>query len=228
MKKFLVAAFAALLCACSTALITHPAHLPSQSWDQENLKRNDHGCPTAIFVAPDGHLTQCEMANDTPATSSDGLKYFPTTDAAALYVVGVVYDRSHYYEYGGLILKAPKGYIAVSPSTQHHGMDVHFDEDPESYDYPIVASYHVHPCLKSAIPSVFSPQDLAGARATHTPAYVLDECTGKLHYWAPGDGYLSEDDMLKLGIPPSALLFGLQVAAGRIVGQIVVDGVILN
>lgn len=29
------------------------------SWDQENLKRNDHGCPTAIYVAPGGKLQQC-------------------------------------------------------------------------------------------------------------------------------------------------------------------------
>lgn len=29
------------------------------SWDQENLKRNDHGCPTAIFIAPEGNLIQC-------------------------------------------------------------------------------------------------------------------------------------------------------------------------
>jgi len=31
-----------------------------QSWDQENLKRNDHGCPTAIYIAPGGVLTQCD------------------------------------------------------------------------------------------------------------------------------------------------------------------------
>jgi hypothetical protein len=32
----------------------------AQSWDQENLKRNDHGCPTAIFIAPHGNLEQCK------------------------------------------------------------------------------------------------------------------------------------------------------------------------
>lgn len=36
-----------------------PPLIPSQSWDQENLKRNDHGCPTAIYVAPNGNLEQC-------------------------------------------------------------------------------------------------------------------------------------------------------------------------
>lgn len=35
------------------------AVVPSQSWDQENLKRNDSGCPTAIYVAPHGVLEQC-------------------------------------------------------------------------------------------------------------------------------------------------------------------------
>ena len=31
----------------------------SQSWDQENLKRHDKGCPTAIWIAPGGNLEQC-------------------------------------------------------------------------------------------------------------------------------------------------------------------------
>ncbi len=35
-------------------------HTPAQSWDQANLKRHDVGCPTAIYVAPGGHLEQCE------------------------------------------------------------------------------------------------------------------------------------------------------------------------
>jgi hypothetical protein len=29
-------------------------------WDQEFLKRTDVGCPTAIFIAPNGVLQQCE------------------------------------------------------------------------------------------------------------------------------------------------------------------------
>jgi hypothetical protein len=29
------------------------------SWDQENLKRYDVGCPTAVYVAPGGDLEQC-------------------------------------------------------------------------------------------------------------------------------------------------------------------------
>ncbi len=218
-KTFL--AFLVLLSGCA-------GHMPSQSWDQANLKRHDIGCPTAIFVAPQGKLVQCQLQEDKPAVSNDTLKYFPTMDMAALYVVGKIYERSHYYEYGGVILKSLKGYLGSVPTTQHYGGDVSFDEDPESYDYPIVATYHVHPCLKNAFPSVFSPQDLAGARTAKTPGYVLDECTGALHYWAPGDGYLNLDELLKLGISPAELTLGVQLSPGKIVGHIVVDGVVLN
>lgn len=34
-------------------------HDPAQSWDQANLKKDDHGCPTAVFIAPNGVLEQC-------------------------------------------------------------------------------------------------------------------------------------------------------------------------
>jgi hypothetical protein len=34
-------------------------HNPAQSWDQSNLKAHDSGCPTAVFVAPNGDLEQC-------------------------------------------------------------------------------------------------------------------------------------------------------------------------
>ncbi len=218
-KTFL--AFLVLLSGCA-------GHMPSQSWDQANLKHHDSGCPTAIFVAPQGELVQCQLQEDKPAVSNDMVKYFPTMDMAALYVVGKIYEHSHYYEYGGVILKSLKGYLVGLPRTQHHGGDVSFDEDPESYDYPIVATYHVHPCLKNAFPSVFSPQDLSGARTAKTPGYVLDECTGALHYWAPGDGYLIPDELLKLGISPAELTLGVQLSPGKIVGHIVVDGVGLN
>ena len=158
----------------------------------------------------------------------DDTTYFATMDQAAIYVVTKIYEHSHYYEYGGVIVKSPKGYAVSLPTTQHHGMDVSFDEDPESFDFPIVATYHVHPCLKNAFPSVFSPQDMAGSRVTKTPGYVLDECTGALHYWAPGDGYLDADGMLKLGVNPVALMQGVQLSPGRIIGKIEVTGEVLN
>lgn len=218
-----------VLFGCATVHANNLPHRdPALSWDQANLKLNDHGCPSAIFVAPNGELVQCQMFEEKSKDPKDDVKFFKTPDEAALYVVTKIYERSHYYEYGGVIVKAPEGYALSLPTTQHHGMDVSFEEDPESFDYPIVATYHVHPCLKNAFPSVFSPQDLAGSRVTKTAGYVLDECTGALHYWAPGDGYLDMDGLLKLGVNPMALMHGVQLSPGKIVGTIVVDGTVLN
>lgn len=215
-----------LLFGCATA----PHRPTSQSWDQERLKLNDHGCPSAIFVAPAGELVQCQLFEQTTPTPAKGgeLQVFPTMDAAAVYVVTKIYARSHYYEFGGIIAKTPKGFVVSLPATQHRGMEVSFEDDPEAFEFPIVATYHVHPCLKNAFPSVFSPQDLSSSRITRTPGYVLDECTGLIHYWAPGDGYLDADAMLKLGVNPVALMQGVQLSPGRVLGKIDVDGVVLN
>jgi hypothetical protein len=49
-------------CPCHTLTQCKPCPPKSESWDQENLKRNDHGCPTAIYVAPEGVLTQCPIS----------------------------------------------------------------------------------------------------------------------------------------------------------------------
>ena len=56
-------ALAALMVLLEGAAIVHQHHETtppkSESWDQENLKRNDHGCPTAIFfVNPSTHLLE--------------------------------------------------------------------------------------------------------------------------------------------------------------------------
>jgi hypothetical protein len=50
-----------LLSMVATSLLMGCSHAPTseQSWDQENLKRFDHGCPTAIFIAPGGDLEEC-------------------------------------------------------------------------------------------------------------------------------------------------------------------------
>lgn len=226
MKRFLIAAFAALLLSACVTTQSLPHRDPATSWDQANLKLNDRGCPSAIFVAPAGNLVQCALMEINEPKND--VKLFATADAAALYIVGKIYEHSHYYEYGGVVVKAPKGYAISEPKTQRHGMDVTFNEDPEAYEYPIVASYHTHPCLRGVVPSVFSPQDLAGARATNHPAYVLDECTGALHYWAPGDGYMNTDELLELGVDSLSLTHDIKISAGKIVGKIVVDGVLIN
>jgi hypothetical protein len=39
--------------------VQHEDLTKTQSWDQENLKKGDYTCPTAIYIAPNGVLEQC-------------------------------------------------------------------------------------------------------------------------------------------------------------------------
>jgi hypothetical protein len=50
----------AALCGCAGA--SAPIHHdPRESWDQQNLKRYDDGCPTSIYWAPGGVLELCPI-----------------------------------------------------------------------------------------------------------------------------------------------------------------------
>jgi hypothetical protein len=37
-----------------------PHRNPNESYDQANLKQNDSGCPTAVYITPNGVLEQCK------------------------------------------------------------------------------------------------------------------------------------------------------------------------
>ena len=50
-KLWLLIVFGSVVAGCSS-----PAHSPAQSWDQENLKRHDVGCPHAIYYGPHAEL----------------------------------------------------------------------------------------------------------------------------------------------------------------------------
>lgn len=53
------AALAFALTSCAEEPQALPHRPEAQSWDQERLKAQDHGCPEAIFIAPHGELVQC-------------------------------------------------------------------------------------------------------------------------------------------------------------------------
>jgi hypothetical protein len=147
------------------------------------------------------------------AVLHEGPKHFSSADEVAIAVLTVAYERHpHYYEYGGVIVKTPSGFNASAPVTIGHADNMQIDEDPESYDgnYPVVADYHTHPCVNGYSPEVFSPADLHSAREVGRGSYILDECTGDVRYWAPGDAYA-----------PDTVA---QIAYGRVVGHITVDG----
>jgi hypothetical protein len=142
-----------------------------------------------------------------------------TMDEAAVQVFTYIYAHSHWYEYAGLLLRWPDGsYMASVPQTLEHGTDS--EEDAEPGDYPgvtIVAGYHTHPCIRDALTSVFSPEDIAGVRHFKLPEYMADFCTGDIHFLAPGD-------------PTDKPVFGVEgeVATGKIIGHIKVDGKVIQ
>lgn len=53
-------AFLLVLTLCASLCAAEESPRPkSESWDQENLKQNDHGCPTAIYIVIHDELVQC-------------------------------------------------------------------------------------------------------------------------------------------------------------------------
>ena len=57
-------AYALVGCSTETESMRYKLELathddPRFNWSQEALKRGDYGCPSAIYIAPDGVLTQC-------------------------------------------------------------------------------------------------------------------------------------------------------------------------
>lgn len=168
------------------------------------------GCSTTTTM----HMRQKSSLLHIPAALPEGRE---SMNEVAVYVLAAAYTRAHYYEYGGVIVRLPSGlFAATRPITQGHAANTEIDEDPESYhgNFPIVADYHTHPCLAGYVPEVFSPTDLSSMRSFNRPGYILDECTGNVHYWQPGDAYDDTDGNI----------FADQTAAGRIIGHVPVDG----
>ena len=152
---------------------------------------------------------------------ADEPKGFDSVNEAAVIILASAYNKHpHYYEYGGVIVQAPTGKFAASqPVTIGRASSMDINEDPDAYDesLPIVADYHTHPCISGYVPGVFSPADLHNARELGRPSYILDECTGDVHYWKPGDGYDAPQSVM-------GFMSRAQLASGRVVGHIPVDG----
>jgi hypothetical protein len=150
---------------------------------------------------------------------------FDTADAVAVAVMTDIYkNHPHYYEYGGVIQKLPSGkFTASEPTSDYHADNVDIDMDPFSYDgnWPIVADFHVHPCMKGYASGEFSPEDLHGMREIKIPGYILDECTGDVHIWDP---LIDSSQFASIVLHMKGTPRGPQLSAGRIVGNIKVDG----
>ena len=154
---------------------------------------------------------------------ADGPREFATVNEAAFFAFQFILKQpvSTYYEYGGQIVQMPDGkYALAMPDTDYAGDHVSYSADPADYKGALVASYHTHPCLPASHrPDVFSGGDIQGYRVFNRPGYLLDMCTGDVHYWAPGD-------------PVEAMFSGNSiselrpeiVAKGKVIGHIDVPG----
>lgn len=205
-----------------------PALVPSdlQSWDQANLKRNDHGCPTAVFVAPNGDLVQCQTKLDgtTPVTDPNILaqieKYrphsssewhrFKTLDAAGLYAADRLEKCSHYYECSTLIVVDPEGKFAVGPAHTDYASDhVMVTKSGVPSDWPVAAAVHTHPCVPNHFTGLFSIEDVMGAISSRTVSFMVDMCRGDVHKFTPG---LDKPDVVEAQ--------GAWMTPGRVIGHV--------
>lgn len=160
-----------------------------QSWDQANLKKDDHGCPTAIYVAPKGELVQCQAGFRVTIESAKPAAEFRTIEEAALDGLKTIAEKplSYYYEWGGEIIKTQNGtYSATTPNTSLFADHVQI-RDVESDDIEVVATYHSHPCMPGYYTEYFSYPDLIEPVFFHKTAFMGDLCSGKAHEFKYGD-----------------------------------------
>lgn len=165
---------------------------PAQSWDQDNLKRYDRGCPTAIFVAPHGDLVQCQMPGlyvyEKPPLSLP--PFYDTIEQAAIAGFKIVADKptGSFYEWGGQIIKSPGGkYAALPANTSYEGDSVAIKNSPFSRNAVVVGDYHTHPCMPEHWVEYFSEEDLMGSIFYRRTIFMGDFCTGKVHEFKVGD-----------------------------------------
>lgn len=204
----------------------------SMSWDQENLKRNDSGCPTAIYVAPAGILVQCQTAapQAVPPEITKFLaligvvpdttvytKYDTAEEAATVALRNIADKFGGIYEYGGVIGKTKDGKFEISePNTSYAGDHVRINGDLPSGTEPY-GNYHTHPCLPFHDVEYFSPEDLFEPLFVRMPAVFMgDFCTGHVHEFKYGDKPDVEHPQRPDGSPIDNEIW---LTKGRIVGQ---------
>lgn len=169
-----------------------PHRDPATSWDQDNLKKYDLGCPSSVFIAPHGDLMQCQFSiqdrqwlKDLDDVAHSVMPGYPTMEEAAIEGLKAVTlkPNASWYEWGGMIIKAANGYLALPASTNYSASQVHIDGVPGD----IVGSYHTHVCNPHFAHEFFSPQDLMDPIFFHKVAFMGDMCTGLVHRFRPGE-----------------------------------------
>lgn len=187
-------------------------HASWESYDQENLKRHDIGCPTAVYVAPKGELVQCQTLVDrfqVKPESAPAEFDNPILAAIAGFKLIAAKPTALYYEWGGEIALMPNGkFAALAPNTSFSGDHVHIDRNDFGLNAVIVGHYHTHPCLPDHWAEYFSVPDMDEVVFGRLSAFMGDFCSGNVHAFFHGD----KPDV-------EVTNHGVYLTKGRIVGQ---------
>ena len=127
------------------------------------------------------------------------------------------------WEYAG-ILVIHDGQLGYSAFPRTLKMVDAVEMDVERQRAPgdvLVALYHTHPCKpEEYFPQYFSPQDLVSAFFWHVPAFILDECTGKVHEFDPARDRAHDTGTEVTVSQKDGRQRHVRLPAGRIVGDI--------
>jgi len=85
----------------------------------------------------------------------------------------------------------------------------------------LVGLYHTHPCATGVYFSqYFSPQDLIAPRFFRVPAFILDECTGRVHEFDPQIDRVEDSADIRVIARRDGTSRRVLLPKGRLVGDI--------
>lgn len=125
---------------------------------------------------------------------------------------GMIFQRDS--EFGPLI-----EYLEPIQGGKFDGVRV-IDKDQLQPNDKMVATYHIHICMKDYYHAVFSYQDIVVAILSGTPEFMLDTCTGDIHEFDPKVDKIHDTGIEAHLFGPDCEKVDRHLPAGRIIGNI--------
>ncbi len=131
-------------------------------------------------------------------------EYYDTLEQAAVAAIQHAYDKSQFYEYGGVILQTTNGKYRVGvPDTDYAGDAVGIGMPRVDYaGYFVVADYHTHPCMPySHWTRYVSDSDVGSNTENAITGFMGDLCSGVVRRFVPAvtpEDKCWEDDLLEM------------------------------
>jgi hypothetical protein len=131
-------------------------------------------------------------------------EYYDTLEQAGVAAIQHAYDKSQFYEYGGVILQTTNGKYRVGvPETDYNGEGVGISTPHVDFaGYNVVADYHTHPCMPySHWPRYFSDSDVGSNTDSGITGFMGDMCSGVVRRFIPAvtkEDKCWTDDLLEM------------------------------